>query len=73
MNSEIIHPEVERVIISLRPYQKVAVSWRYPLFLQAGQNVYPHGNRNRKNSGCSSNYQAKLLTIGKNQKSFVYG
>lgn len=65
---EIIHPEVERVMISLRPYQRVAVSQVISSFLSGREKMYIHMATGTGKTAVAAAIIAKLLTMGKIKK-----
>jgi len=65
---EIIHPEIERIIISLRPYQKVAVSQVISPFLSGRKKMYIHMATGTGKTAVAAAIIAKLLTMGKVKK-----
>lgn len=65
---KIVHPEIEKVIISLRPYQKVAVSQVIFSFLAGRDRMYIHMATGAGKTAVASAIIAKLLTMGKIRK-----
>lgn len=65
---EIIQPEIDRVIISLRPYQKVAVSQVISSFISGRDKMYLHMATGTGKTAVAAAIIAKLLTMGKIQK-----
>lgn len=64
----IVHPEIERVIIDMRPYQKVAVSQVISSFLAGRDKMYIHMATGTGKTAVAAAIIAKLLTIGKIRK-----
>ena len=62
---EIIHPEIERIMISLRPCQKVAVSQVISSFLTGREKMYIHMATGTGKTAVAAAIIAKLLTMGK--------
>ena len=65
---EIIHPEIERIMISLRPYQKVAVSQVISSFVSGREKMYIQMATGTGKTAVAAAIIAKLLTIGKIKK-----
>ncbi len=65
---EIIHPEIERIMISLRPYQKVAVSQVISSFLTGREKMYIQMATGTGKTAVAAAIIAKLLTMGKIKK-----
>ncbi len=65
---EIIHPEVKKVIIHLRPYQKIAISQVISSFLAGRDKMYIHMATGTGKTAVASSIIAKLLTMGKIKK-----
>lgn len=61
---EIVHPETERIIISLRPYQKVAVSQVISSFLAGRDKMYIQMATGTGKTAVAAAIIAKLLTMG---------
>ena len=69
---EIIHPEIERIMISLRPYQKVAVSQVISSFLTGREKMYIQMATGTGKTAVAAAIIAKLLTMGKIKKSCLW-
>lgn len=65
---EIIHPEIERIMISLRPYQKVAVSQVISSFVCGREKMYIQMATGTGKTAVAAAIIAKLLTMGKIKK-----
>jgi len=65
---EIIHPEIERIMISLRPYQKVAVSQVISSFVSGREKMYIQMATRTGKTAVAAAIIAKLLTMGKIKK-----
>jgi len=65
---EIIHPEIERIMISLRPYQKVAVSQVISSFVSGREKMYIQMATGTGKTAVAAAIIAKLLTMGKIKK-----
>jgi len=65
---EIIHPEIERIMISLRPYQKVAVSQVISSFVSGREKMYIQMATGTGKTTVAAAIIAKLLTMGKIKK-----
>ncbi len=65
---EIIHPEIERIMISLRPYQRVAVSQVISSFVSGREKMYIQMATGTGKTAVAAAIIAKLLTMGKIKK-----
>lgn len=65
---EVIHSETERIMISLRPYQKIAVSQVVSSFLSGRGKMYIQMATGTGKTAVAAAIIAKLLTMGKIKK-----
>jgi len=65
---EVIHPEAERIMISLRPYQKVAVSQVISSFVSGRGKMYIQMATGTGKTAVAAAIVAKLLTLRKIKK-----
>ena len=65
---EIIHPEIERIMISLRPYQRVAVSQVISSFVSGREKMYIQMATGTGKTAVAAAIIVKLLTMGKIKK-----
>jgi len=61
----IVHPEIERIMISLRPYQKVALSQVISSLLSGREKMYIQMATGTGKTAVAAAMIAKLLTMGK--------